>query len=344
MKVIDIYIRSYEGDYQWLNWLLKSIRAHVTGYRKIVLALQHDSAEFVAKGIEIHKDPQYSSKGRYDQQHSKLLADKRCQGADFICHVDSDCFFHSKVNLQDLLVDGKPVVIREQYRAALARRKEKSDVDYMLSRKALAEEILGVEMEHEYMRAFPFIYPIDVYPKFRSWATRVAGLDSADPSYAQSDYVGWQKLRGNEVADFNLLGYVAAHECDVHVFTIGESETPGYKWGLRQTTPVWQGWSVGGLKPDIVAQYQKWLQEGKEFEPYPYVFPVGAKAANFNEMTLEELVALPGIGEAIAQDIIREREKSPFMSPFEVAMRIDGIGQKAKRKLDRLVEAGDITF
>ena len=57
---------------------------------------------------------------------------------------------------------------------------------------------------------------------------------------------------------------------------------------------------------------------------------------NINQANQESLESLPGIGETLAQEIIREREIKPFQS-LEELQRVSGIGEKTVQKLKNQV-------
>ena len=58
---------------------------------------------------------------------------------------------------------------------------------------------------------------------------------------------------------------------------------------------------------------------------------------NLNTAGVEELDALPGVGEATARAIIEDRERNgPFSSPEDL-MRVSGIGEKKFEKLEAMV-------
>lgn len=54
---------------------------------------------------------------------------------------------------------------------------------------------------------------------------------------------------------------------------------------------------------------------------------------NINTATVEELDALPGVGEATAQAIVKERESGGAFSTPEDIMRVSGIGEKKYAKM-----------
>ena len=55
---------------------------------------------------------------------------------------------------------------------------------------------------------------------------------------------------------------------------------------------------------------------------------------NLNTATAEELCELPGIGEATAEAIVRDREANGPFASVEDLMRVSGIGEKKLARLE----------
>lgn len=63
----------------------------------------------------------------------------------------------------------------------------------------------------------------------------------------------------------------------------------------------------------------------------------GSFLININEATEEELRQLPGVGEAIAAAIVKDREQNGRFGTKEDIMRVSGIGEKKYQKLEELI-------
>ena len=58
---------------------------------------------------------------------------------------------------------------------------------------------------------------------------------------------------------------------------------------------------------------------------------------NINSATVEELKTLPGVGDATAEAIVRDREQNGPFASTEDLMRVSGIGEKKYEKLEGLI-------
>jgi len=72
----------------------------------------------------------------------------------------------------------------------------------------------------------------------------------------------------------------------------------------------------------------------KEGEPNIHV--ISQKKVNLNTATFEELLRLPGVGPAIANEIIKYREKHKFTKITDI-MKVRGIGKKKFARLKDLI-------
>jgi competence protein ComEA len=68
--------------------------------------------------------------------------------------------------------------------------------------------------------------------------------------------------------------------------------------------------------------------------------PLVEKAININTAGLEELMTLPGIGQAYAQRIIEYREKNGPYKQVEDLLNVKGIGEKTFEKIRSRLTVG----
>lgn len=115
----------------------------------------------------------------------------------------------------------------------------------------------------------------------------------------------------------------------------GGTTTDANLQGMNLAQPVYDG-------QRIVIPSRK-TSEGSQFSTNLSQFvpqtssPPGSSHINVNTATLEELVALPGIGEVIAKRIIEYREThGPFRRPEDL-LEVKGIGPKKLEKIKDLV-------
>jgi len=149
---IDIFIRTYKNDLEWLKYCLKSINKFVTGHQSIIISIPEgekhliDSWNLTSEKV-IGWNPT-TDNGYIDQQINKLLAYKSTN-ADYILFVDSDCIFKEPVNIQEhYFMDNLPYLMKTRYEL----------VGDAICWKETTESIIGQPLEYEYMRRIPCLF------------------------------------------------------------------------------------------------------------------------------------------------------------------------------------------
>ena len=90
----------------------------------------------------------------------------------------------------------------------------------------------------------------------------------------------------------------------------------------------------------ITVETQHVLTREAEVSLPPAPGTMGEKI-NVNEATAEELTAIPGIGEKLAQAIVAEREQSgPYLYPDDL-LRVSGIGEESIQGLLHYITVGE---
>ncbi len=151
---IDVFYRSYRGDFEWLKYSLESTYKFVKGFNEVHICVPADDIGLLkSKNERVHLTKRWED-DYMGQQADKLYADIHCH-SDFILHIDSDCLWTHEVDLEQLFEDGKPVMLHE----------ECLDSPW----PKISQAALGFIPKYEFMRRHPFIYPRDLYAEFRRW-------------------------------------------------------------------------------------------------------------------------------------------------------------------------------
>jgi hypothetical protein len=193
MISVDIFIRSYYKDLRWLGWCLKSIEKYAYGFRRTILVMPSSSEPrllWSGLGKEVTT---YLCNDFHDdylgQQVTKMHAD-RYTDADFICHVDSDCLFRRPVTPEDLISNGRAVLLAAAYNIL------KEEMGW----RRLSELFMGREVEFDFMRRQPFVYPRWLYSELREYTLRTHEM-------TLSDYIVSRPRRG--FSEYNAMGSYA---------------------------------------------------------------------------------------------------------------------------------------
>lgn len=100
------------------------------------------------------------------------------------------------------------------------------------------------------------------------------------------------------------------------------------------------GWLCRGwLGRPITVETQRMLTPGAAVTALPA--PTETGRVNINRATAEELTAIPGIGEHLAQAIVAEREQGgPYLYPEDL-IRVKGIGPESVQELLDYITVGE---
>lgn len=231
----DIFIRTYEKDLEWLKYCLKSIHKYVTGYRQIIICIPEPQRKLLDKGgltsEKIVTCPVYKE-DYLGQQISKMLSYEYTD-AQAIVFVDSDCCFNKYVDFSiELFENEKPIIYKTLY----------EKVGDAICWKGITEKVTGQDnIAYEYMRKLPFIFLSETLQRANNYIVEKHNV-------SLEHYVTSQP--GRHFSEFNYLGAFAdLHEKENYRFKDTEIEGHG-------NTYLKQGWSWGGLTPEIKAELE----------------------------------------------------------------------------------------
>ncbi len=240
---VDLFLRSYAGDLQWLVWALRSIAKSVTGIRDIILCVPaNDYDKFkamnftrelvVSSRLEPFKDDYMG------QQADKLLA-HLYSDADLFLYWDSDCIAIRNFSPADLMIDGKPRCLETPFDKLL-----KVDGTPDSPWQPIVERVLGFPVTKERMRAHPMLVPRATLLGFRAYLEALHNMPLGE-------YINTRPDR--QFSEWNCLFSWAAQE-QPDLFTFWDTAERGVPEPF-----VRQFWSWGGITPEIRAEMERIL-------------------------------------------------------------------------------------
>jgi Family of unknown function (DUF6492) len=240
---VDVVVRSYYRDLQWLRYCLRSIDRFCSEFRRTVVVVPESCRERIQRSpleqVEMVFCPNYPD-DYLGQQVTKLYADTMTD-ADFILHIDSDCTFHRPVKPADFFSDGRPELMITPVEAF--------HVGPPWQRQT--ERAVGFPVKYDYMRRHPHVYPRWLYEELRAHIRSVHGRELAD-------YVLDQGPLG--FSEFNALGALA-HRDHPDAFSWGEWLLPDYDERFCRIH-----WSWGGLTAEIRNELEAILTKADTIE------------------------------------------------------------------------------
>jgi hypothetical protein len=216
-QTIDIIVKTFPGDYEWLPFLWKSLAKYATGWREIVVIVEEQyEAPPLPERARLVRCRRYEGTecSAYNGVAIERLGAWRHSDADVLLFVDSDCVFCRPVDFQTdptIMRDGKPVVLWGDRDVSLPQAKWLN----------IARETLGFEPWHFTMMRYPFVFTRDT---MRSCWDHCGGEE---------------RLVRTHVTDWEVVGNFALR-CD------SANCSPE---AARDAGPacVWQFWGKGGV-------------------------------------------------------------------------------------------------
>lgn len=237
---IDIFIRSYSGDFKWLKYALMSIDKFCTGFRNIVIVVPDGSygaissipiPERIRPIVVFKKCPNYQNDYQ-GQQYTKMTA-HHYTDADAVLFTDSDTIFIEPTSPGDFMEGDLIWAYKTPY--------DRGIIGEAMCWKEPTEKALGFQVQYEYMRRLPMMYRTDTLARIERYM---------DEKNTPLESVILEKGK----SEFNILGAFAdAFEKDKYIFlnTEGRALVP---------QKVNQYWSWGGLRRGIENEIQEILK------------------------------------------------------------------------------------
>lgn len=222
----DLFIKTFPGDFEWLQYCLRSIQRFATGFRRVVVITSNGSAPPTGTN-EIVYYVHEPENGYLYQQVVKLHADQFTD-AEFVVLIDSDTIFTRPVCPEDFITDNRrPRWLFTPYASI--------DSGDGQTWKEPTAKIMMRPVAHEFMRRHPFCIPAWALREFRAWMWRIHGMSIESFIMGQMD---------REFSEFNAIGAWLWFYRHDQVEWVNTDEEMG-------TVHVHQHYSWGGLNDDI---------------------------------------------------------------------------------------------
>ena len=235
----DILIKSCKKDADWLVFSLRSIQRFCTGFRQVVLLFPEAEKDALTP-LNITSEKVFFTQDRPDfylwQQVEKMRA-YAYTDATFVTFVDSDVMFTKPCSPQDLLHEGKPIVLYTPYSVLVDQSGNPTTPWQKTTEAALKRAV-----EFEFMRRFPMTASLRLLHEFDAFM--VETHNQSVESYVMSQ---------RTFSEFNSLGAFAYYFQPESCHFVNTEPQPIPPPVARQ------GWSWGGLTPEIRAEMEALL-------------------------------------------------------------------------------------
>lgn len=222
----DIFIRTYHKDIEWLNYALASIHKHVTGWRKIVITIPHGQGHLLSHlTAETVVEVEDMEDGYLGQQLTKMEAWKYTD-ADCVLFWDSDVIATEPIDIQqEYFKDGKPILYKTKYSSLPG-----------CPWQGMTEKAMCRPVQWEYMRRMPILHLSDCLVDACLLVQTAQGLPLLT-------YLEQQPHKA--FSEFNVIGAFAELNM-ADQYTILDTEAID-----MPPNKVYQGWSWGGITPEV---------------------------------------------------------------------------------------------
>jgi len=210
-KKVTIFTVSYDKDLEFLKYNLKSIKKYCQGYHKNIVLLDDNDRDCEKTREYLHEigQPYFFKKGSKHikhgyvrQQYIKFFCDQYMpENAEFVCHVDSDNIFYKNHSPEIWFKNEKPTMLRTPYELIFRNLNKKGESTCAFERwRDLTSEAIGIDVDCEYMRGMPFVYPIQLFKECREHIEETHKCSFLD------------YLKDKEtISEYNILGAYAYH-------------------------------------------------------------------------------------------------------------------------------------
>ena len=239
-----LFVRSYPKDFEWLNYSIQSMEKYISGIYETVLVIPRgsDISQQMVNFFDriIFSQQEDDIPGYIAQQLDKLDAHKYID-TDYILYSDSDCIYTGPFE-PSLLFTKETIEYNNPSRTEIINvlpilnMTPYSELGNTVPWQRVVEQALGFVPVYEFMRCFPIIHRTET----------VAALAKDHPNLKEYG----RHIHNKAFSEFNFIGAYAYRNRHPYFYT--EECLP---------LPCWQGWSWGGISPEIRSKIETYLKD-----------------------------------------------------------------------------------
>ena len=232
----DIFIKSYPGDFPWLEWALRSIEKNCQGFNECILIVPCGTMEAVPYRFPWLRVEEIIEHGSgYLFQQAVKVASPTYSTADTITFLDSDCFVFETLTAESLFKDGRSIYLKTLFETLLLAGGPVGEVS--LKWKQSTEACVGWPVLYEYMRRHPMTYWTQDIRDFSDYVSGRHGKST-------TEYI----VGAKNFSEFNCMGA-----------WMDQMRHDRYHWIDTQSdpfdpVPVKQHWSGSGITEALKEQ------------------------------------------------------------------------------------------
>ncbi len=248
-----ILIVTYWKDRPWLEFCLKALKKYCKGFSGITVAIpRKDFASFASikydYGATIQVYDEIRGKGMLQHMAKMAKADELVPaGTGFVCHLDSDCIYHTDTVPENYFTGGKPDYLIRSWES-LTDPASKVVSDCHQWRKPTTDQLGFVPPVYSMCR-HPTILPIAFYKAYRNHVAGVHGMDFEEYMLQGKNEFPQDRMDWTAMGAF---AYATMHD-QFNWMDIGKQNA--FVPADRQKT----FWSHAGVQPDTKKQMEGFL-------------------------------------------------------------------------------------
>jgi len=255
---VEILIVTFAKDFQWLEWALKCIKKHETGFQGVTIAHPaHEAALFNGLhsrfDVRLHAYDEAPGKGFLHHESKMAEADKIVPaGTKYVMHMDADTMMKMANEPRDYFLHDKPIYIWRTWDSLASpdpRDPTKKVVSDCIMWKEPTAKQVGFHSEAYCMNRHPTVFPVGFYKPYRD---HISGHHRIP--FEQYMLSGNRNSHPQDRMDFTAMGQYA-YEFMRDKFTWINCATEEYPADRMRSY-----WSHGGILPEIRAEIESFLQ------------------------------------------------------------------------------------